>query len=231
MTKSNNFVFSAVKDYFCSLPSSIASINKVQIILYVTWMWAWVGLYTAKTFEYIFKMILTVPDDWLFPLNSIVKDIKTTDKKPIQILNAFKENGEEITNKLKLFLHYYWTEAMADSAHDQNGFDFRKFSALVQTPLMFCSYIVKDTLDKVNNNTLNTKSNNTFDILLNDVHRIFVTRQGKKSFISHMPNLSEQEGLFLNHFTFDTEVPHVENEESLFDVQSIIEKIEKNNNN
>jgi len=184
-TVTKNQVYSALKEYI----ASSVIMDKVRIVLFVTWLWAWVGLYMAKLFEQVFRIILSIPNEWLPKIDS---DIKTTDGKQIRILNAFDKNGL-ITNKLKLYLKYYWKQATEDSANEHNGFDFKKFASIIQSPILFCSYMLDEHIRDTNKHHEDT---------LSAVKRVFVERSGRRSRATQLPDTESSE-LFLNHMTFD----------------------------
>ena len=48
------------------------TIDKIQFALYVTWIWAIVGLYIAKAFQYFFIQLLKLPNNLLWIENLIL---------------------------------------------------------------------------------------------------------------------------------------------------------------
>lgn len=117
----------------------------IKIVLQVTWWYAWMGLQITKTFEMIFRLLLSMPDNCallygLVKLNS--KPIINTHGKKVNIINAYNEAGN-ITNKLKLFLQWYWTNA-DNEMYDSNGFNFNEFSKILNCSMLYCSYLLTD---------------------------------------------------------------------------------------
>jgi hypothetical protein len=135
----NHFVLLAFKNYILNKLPHI-KVDKLQIALLVTWIWAWIGMQITKIFEWIFKLILSMPNSWI-QINR--QKITTTDNKNVHIVNAYTENGE-ITNKLVLFLKYFWENSSSESGMDSNGFSVVKLINLLQQGLIFCSYLIDD---------------------------------------------------------------------------------------
>lgn len=109
--------------------------DKVQLILFMTWVWALSGLYLTKLFELIFRAVLRLPDSWLGIFNNL--DIVNDTGKHIHILHA--TNGvSPITNKLKLFLKYYWTYDQDDGGR----FSFQSLSKQLNCSVLYCSYLL-----------------------------------------------------------------------------------------
>jgi len=86
-------MYTRIKNYF--------NIDRQQLALNLVWYWAWVGLKFTKIVEYIFRLVLSLPNGLL--VNS-QPDIKTTTGQKIELLNALDERGDVILNKLNLFL-------------------------------------------------------------------------------------------------------------------------------
>lgn len=107
-------------------------IDKVRVAMFVTWLWALFGLYTAKAFESFFKIILKMPDKWL-----VMPGYNTT-PEGVRILQA-SDGKQDITNKFKLFLKYYWEQ-------DENGggFSFASLQRLMNCSMLYCSYLLTD---------------------------------------------------------------------------------------
>lgn len=103
--------------------------DKVRIVMCITWVWAILGLYTAKAFELLFKLVLQMPDKWL----------NTTDTvNGVKILHA-SDGQSDITNKFKLFLKYYW-----ENNEPGGGFSFASLQRLLNCSMLYCSYLLTD---------------------------------------------------------------------------------------
>lgn len=124
-----------------SLLNYVFNIDKMKILLFVTRIWAISGIYLTKIIEYIFKIILGLPDCLLNVPANLCKNVKTTQNKKINIVNAYTENGN-ITNKMKLFLRYCWETGGNGSAFDNNGFSMEKASQLLNCSILYFSYIL-----------------------------------------------------------------------------------------
>ncbi len=133
--------FTKIIDYYAAkVMNKCPVIDKIQIVLYVTWLWALIGLYISKMFEYFFIQLLKIPDKFLaLPIGSV----KNTQGHEINILYAHNGNVN-ITNKFKLFMKLYWEKGGLDAAHDSNGFDFRKLSNVLGCSMLYCCYLLND---------------------------------------------------------------------------------------
>ena len=112
------------------------TVDKVRVALFVTWMWALFGLYTAKAFEAFFKLILKMPDSWLYVAAPTTQRINDTNHVKIV---AAHDGTSDVTNKFKLFLKYYWE---ADELN--GGFSFNSLHKLLNCSMLYCSYLMTD---------------------------------------------------------------------------------------
>lgn len=169
---------------------AVRAMEKIRVILFVTWVWAWVGLKITKMFELAFRLVLAMPNNWLkIPQG----DITNTAGKKISILNAYSESGDDITNKLRLFLRWYWEKGGDASAHDSNGFDFKYLAKMVNCSMLYCSYILADADGKIDPNTF-----------WRDIHRFIIEQDAEgKCYRYTKPDLSDKQTLFLRHVDFD----------------------------
>jgi len=114
------------------------AVDKVQIVLYFTWCMAWCGLQLAKISSMFFKLILMMPDSWIPQVQHNPSNIK--------IITA-SDGNKDITNKLKLFLKYYWENdescVHADGSAS-GGFNFNKYRDLLNCSILYCSYLLTD---------------------------------------------------------------------------------------
>lgn len=117
--------------------------DKVDIALKVTKAWAYAGLYTTKILETFFMAILVIPDKWLEIPGNLVSQVSNTAGEKIQILSANSDMGD-ITNKLKLFLRFYWEKGGPASSSEYNGFDFLEFKKLLKSSMLYCCYLIAD---------------------------------------------------------------------------------------
>lgn len=190
---------------------AVRAMDKIRVILFVTWVWAWVGLKITKMFELAFRLVLAMPNSWLkLPPGTVTN----TSGKKINILNAYSESGDDITNKLRLFLRWYWEKGGDDSAHDSNGFDFKYLAKMVNCSMLYCSYILADADGKIDPNTF-----------WRDIHRFIIEQDAEgKCYRYTKPDLSDKQTLFLGHVDFDDS-----DSERTSLVSDIVSKIESMN--
>jgi len=146
------------------------AINRFTVALYISKLWAYIGLFITKIFEYVFKLILLIPNNQLSILSKVVDPPLTTQNKTINIIKACSESGN-ISNKLKLFFKYYYTTASKDSAFDTNGFSMVDFKRLLNCSYLYCSYILLDGDTKEISDCINVLlakySNDTTNLVIN----------------------------------------------------------------
>lgn len=195
--QSNNQVNDTTPQQYIN--KTIPRIDKVKIALHITWLWAWTGLYMAKAFSKAFSILLHMPNDWLSPIAP--DTLTTSNNKQLRILNAYGINGDDITNKVKLLFMAYWENAHSASVHKTDGFDFRKFIKFIESPVMFCSYLISEK-----------NINLTLNYVMDNVQRIFVDKDGRRTYISRQSDLSDRKATILNHVNF-TEIIEDNNDE------------------
>jgi hypothetical protein len=186
----SNQVFQAIREYICSM----ITVDKLKVAIYVTWAWAYIGLYFTKIVEVIFKLILSIPNSWLTGPVILCKNITTTQNKKVNILNAYTDK-EEITNKLKLFLQYYWENGGNGNAHDKNGFSMTKLTELLNCSLLYCSYILSNDSDDILPETF-----------FQNIQRYLIEKDSENiCYMSNEKNMSDRREIFLGHVSFDDE--------------------------
>jgi hypothetical protein len=174
-----------------SFGQSLISVDKITIILYTTWLWAWTGLYLTKIFEFVFKLILSMPNSWLAIPAVMCDEITTTQKKKIQIINAQDENGD-ITNKIKLFLRYCW-EYGDEGAFDANGFSMPKATEFLNCSLLYISYILT-----------NPDASLKPETFFKDIQQFLVDLDSSgNTSVSKKEDLSDRHTVFMGHVTLD----------------------------
>ena len=118
----------------------VLNIDLIKILFVVTWWYAWLGLHITKAFEFGFKLVLSMPDEWLKLPSVFNKPIFNSAGQQINIINAYSEAGI-ITNKMKLFMRWYWDHADGE-IYDTNGFNFNKLNQLLNCSALYCSYLL-----------------------------------------------------------------------------------------
>ncbi len=109
-------------------------VDKVRIAMFVTWLWALFGLYTAKAFESFFRLLLKMPDNWLVSVQPV---------NGVKIVSAH-DGQRDITNKFKLFLKFYWEQDEDNTDLSNGGFSFASLQRLLNCSMLYCSYLLTD---------------------------------------------------------------------------------------
>lgn len=168
--------------------SSIFSFDKVRVALFVTWIWAYFGLKLAHILEKFFLLILKMPDSW-FDVGIVPK--QNTKGQKIHILAAH-DGQHSITNKLKLFMKFYWEQGGPTHPCATNGFDFGKLSQLLNCSMLYCSYLLTDK-----DGILSPEE------FYKNVNQFLVEMQNDTCYKSTKQDLSDRKTLFLRNVDFD----------------------------
>jgi hypothetical protein len=195
--------------------ASLLKFDKIRVALFVTWLWAYAGLYVTKAFESFFRSILNMPDKWLaFP----VGNVKNSAGQTIKILSA-KTNSTDITNKLKIFMKLYWEKGSSTSANTHNGFDFGKLAKLLNCSMMYCCYLLTDA-----------NGNIQPEQFWNNINTFFVEQERNgECYKSTKVDLSDRTKLWLRNVSFEGPAPEEDSLDDLDDELSefIRKSIEK----
>jgi hypothetical protein len=193
-------------------------VDKTALILRLMYAVALIGLYMTKLFNLIFTLILALPDKMIY-----VTHTRSTDNgKIIRILNAFNEHGD-VTNKMKLFLSWYWEHGGADKAHETSGFDFKKIAKMLKCSVVYFSFIM---CDKASPSADALKEIHRYILEIDKNNKCYAYRNG-------VYTVQNRQELAYGHFDFDDNVEDeatdltTVDEEKKSVVQSIIEKFEK----
>jgi hypothetical protein len=122
--------------------------DTLRIVLFVMYVQAYLCIKLSRVFEYILAAVLKLPDSWLSIIPTFTK-LVDSNGNPIKIINAISENAH-ITNKLKIFLMFYYELANEESMHTDNGFSFDKLQQLISCSMLYCSYIVMHPSEEPN---------------------------------------------------------------------------------
>jgi hypothetical protein len=129
-----------IKKLFVDMIGHERSLN---IALSTMWWYSWFCLKTLQSLEMMFKVILMLPNSVLSITNKCRKQIKNDDGETINIVHARDGNNLcDVTNKLQLFLQYYWEIGGFDCMYEKNGFDFDKLVDLLGCSSLYCSYLI-----------------------------------------------------------------------------------------
>ncbi len=164
--------------------TSIKLVDKMQAALFITWVCAWFGLYMSKIFERLFKIILSMPDSWLGGPAGIICPPKNKQGANINILNARTEHGS-ITNKLKLFLKFYWEK-------EDHAFDFANLSKMLNCSMLYCCYLLSASPNEM-----------TPDEFFNNVNRFLVSCTNDKCTRFVNSELNDGHQLSMRRVDFD----------------------------
>jgi hypothetical protein len=135
-----DYIFSNVGCLFNKFLNKIIVVDKLQFVLFITWLWVYAGLLMTKFLEYILKVLLKLPDTLLkLPITSV----ESTNGKNINIISAANEQGE-ITNKLKMLMRIYWQKGGDDQVSDENGIDCKKIFDLLKCSVVYICYLLEE---------------------------------------------------------------------------------------
>lgn len=188
------------------LMESMMSIDKIKVALFVTLLWARAGLFVAKGFEIFFSLLLSMPDKWLaFPIS----EVKNTEGKSITVLSA-RTDTADITNKLRLFMKFYWENGGPEQATEHNGFDFNILAKMLNCSVMYCCYLLSDVGKTTNlGKPTNLEKNNLPSGLQpnqfwNSINSFLVERtENGDCYKSTKRDLSDRTKLWLNNLSFE----------------------------
>lgn len=182
----------------CEYLANLLRIDIVKSVLVVTWWYAYFGLQLTKIFELLFKLILTMPDSWVKIIADQSKLPLTSSGKQVHIVHAANEH-RIITNKLRLFLRWYWEHGGDDKSVDTNGFNFSNYSRLLNCSFLYCSYLL-------------TNGDIQPEKFFNDVQQFIVANNEETSTEGNMQYYKSsdlsgrtKEELFMGHVDFESE--------------------------
>jgi hypothetical protein len=109
----------------------------MQMFLFAFYIWTWMLFQLTRVLNNILGLILIYVPNYLTPSN-ITQCLNSN--IPVQIVKAFDDNGNDITEKLKLFMNFKWDRDMCD---DKGGIDLDTFLNYLNTSFIWISYIMK----------------------------------------------------------------------------------------
>ncbi len=130
-------------------------IDKIRIVLAVTYFWAYVGYIISRIFMFLFMILMKLPDI-CFKVPEYFLYIENSYNEKISILEA-KTETKNITNKFKLFL-----KLQMENAFDKKGIDFRDFITIFGSSILYCYYAISDEshfikVEKIDDKYIQTK--------------------------------------------------------------------------
>jgi hypothetical protein len=111
--------------------------TKTQTFLFAMWVWAWILFKLTLLANFMLKLVITHLPNYILP---------ATDKTPVKIIKAIDGNGDDITNKLKLFMNLKWDETMFD---DHGGIDLDTFFGYIDSAVVWVAYIFDYDIDDI----------------------------------------------------------------------------------
>ncbi len=125
--------------------------DRTKIFLAVFWLWTWILLQFNKACAMLLQLILEwVPDNFVPAI---------TNKSTVHAVNAVDGQGNNITNKLKLFLNLNWDKEMFDG---EGGVDIDNFAKHVGSSLIWIAYILEYELSPAYNDFINASKESDF---------------------------------------------------------------------
>jgi hypothetical protein len=135
--------------------------DKLTILFYLTMTLTYINFYFYKLVLLLFSIVIKIPDFYLNFFSKYNNILKNTKGETINILDAFSDRGI-ITNKLKLFMNYYWQKGGESSAFSKDGINIKKFMDMVGCTVIYCRYVLNGEVvpSSVEQNSEDTFINN-----------------------------------------------------------------------
>lgn len=189
-------------------------INKLQLVLFATWIISYIGLQMSKLFSMMFKLLFMLPDR-LLSFSSMFDPFKLLEGE-LKIINATVQNNEklsDITNKFKLFIKFY---------ADNNGkFNMQDLTNFIQCAIFYIVYSINGKLvnavieQKIDSGKLNDTTN--------EINKRFICKHNNKEF--ELPYREMQLSGELGHNAVDN---LIHSNEMIDDINDLIREIEGN---
>ncbi len=106
--------------------------DRTKIFLGALWIWSWVLLQLTIFANFVLRLII----QWL--PNYLMPSIKPT--SPVKVIEASDENGNNVKDKLNLFLNLKWDPEMFDN---RGGADLDKFLEYLGTSIIWVAYLME----------------------------------------------------------------------------------------
>ena len=113
--------------------------DKVKIFLFGMWLCAYMLFQFSRFINFTLGMIISYSPNYILP---------SINKTPVRILKALDMNGNEVTNKLKLFMNYKWDNSMFG---DHGGIDLDPFFNYIGSACVWVAYIFEYDIDDIAN--------------------------------------------------------------------------------
>jgi hypothetical protein len=110
--------------------------DKTRIFLFAFWIWTWILFKLTLMANFFLGLVIIHLPNYLMPT------IKS--KTPVKIIRAIDNNGDEITDKLNLFMNFKWDKNMFD---DNGGIDLDIFFNYIGSSAVWIAYIFDYEID------------------------------------------------------------------------------------
>jgi len=154
--------------------------DKTKIFLGAPWLWTWILLQFNKLCQTILHGILY----WV-PNNYIPIFTKCLNKSPVKLIKAMDMRGNDITNKLNLFLNLRWDDSLG-------GVDIKDFARYLGTTFIWVIYLLEYELSPIYNDfikSIHSKKFNNKDF--NKLFKALVIDLSKKIIYRLEKNIEE----------------------------------------
>ena len=127
---------------FKRLYHDIRNISKLDLVLLITWIWAYISYQITKIAELALIFIMKLPE-YAIP-QYLAREVRTADNYKVQFKDV-QFNGVSKLNKFEWFLNFYFERISDDCPFDENGFDLFKLKKIIDFTTLCINYY------KVNN--------------------------------------------------------------------------------
>jgi hypothetical protein len=115
--------------------------DRTRIFLAALYIWTWILFKLSLIVNVLLGLFLSC-----FP-NDLIPNIKS--KTPVKIIEANDDDGNIITNKLKLYMNMYWDKTMCD---DKGGVNLDRFASYLNTTMIWVNYLLDCEKEKEEEN-------------------------------------------------------------------------------
>lgn len=110
----------------------------IESLMFGLWVWTKIIYYLSRTLNAILSKILKhAPDQYTYDFNHLL--FLKSNVPNIKMIAAQDNYGNIITNRLKLYMNYYWDNEIGDNG----GVDMDKFSELLKIEQIALIYTIK----------------------------------------------------------------------------------------
>lgn len=106
--------------------------DRTRIFLGALWIWSWILLQLTIFANFILRLIIQWLPNYLMP--------NIAPNSPVKVIDAADANGNNIKDKLNLFLNLKWDEEMFEN---KGGVDLDKFLEYLGTSIIWIAYLME----------------------------------------------------------------------------------------